>query len=320
MSEACQNIRKVIQSEEAALRQGHRWLRHQDLIGFFLFAASTFGFVISGVAYYRGYLPAWLCIPVSAVFLSIGHEIEHDLLHGLYFQRRKILKNFLLLVGWISRGTTINPWIRRQIHLYHHQYSGEFHDAEERLIGNGMDYKGLKRWLVMLGPWFAPVQAKSLRESGCPLRALPLVLSLFPMVGLTSLFIVYWLLLHILGPTLFPWGQENLPIWNALMVAYIAPNVLRMFCLQFISSSIHYLGDVRDLSTQTQVLNSWHWIPFQLFCFNFGATHALHHFFPNQPFYIRQWLSSKVFPVMRAQGIRFNDLGTFQRNNRYGAI
>ena len=319
MSEACQTIRRAIQSEETALRHEHRWLRHQDMIGFFLFSASTIGFALSGLAYYWGHLPAWLCILVSAVFLSIGHEIEHDLLHGLYFQRRKFLKNLMLLVGWISRGTTINPWIRRRIHLYHHQYSGELHDAEERLIGNGMDYRGIKRWLVMLGPWFAPVQGKSLIENGCPFKV-PMILSVFPMVGLTTLFLVYWVLLHALGPAVFPWGQEFVPLWNTLMVAYIAPNVLRMFCLQFISSSIHYLGDVHDLSAQTQVFNSWHWIPFQFFCCNFGATHAVHHFFPNQPFYIRQWLAPKVYSVMRTQGIRFNDFGTFQRSNRYGAI
>jgi hypothetical protein len=38
---------------------------------------------------------------------------------------------------------------------------------------------------------------------------------------------------------------------------------------------------------QTQVLNPWWMLPFQLFCFNFGSTHAIHHFVVRDPFYIR---------------------------------
>lgn len=34
------------------------------------------------------------------------------------------------------------------------------------------------------------------------------------------------------------------------------------------------------------------------------------------PFYIRQAISGEVLPVMKAQGVRFNDLGTFGRANR----
>ncbi|HKY62417.1 MAG TPA: fatty acid desaturase, partial [bacterium] len=39
---------------------------------------------------------------------------------------------------------------------------------------------------------------------------------------------------------------------------------------------------------------------------------------PSQPFYIRQWLAQRIYPVMKTQGVRFNDIGTFRRNNRYG--
>lgn len=37
------------------------------------------------------------------------------------------------------------------------------------------------------------------------------------------------------------------------------------------------------------------------------------------PFYIRQAISAEVLPVMKAQGVRFNDLGTFGRANRVPA-
>ena len=36
----------------------------------------------------RALLPAWACIVVSAFFASIAHEVEHDLIHSLYFPRQ----------------------------------------------------------------------------------------------------------------------------------------------------------------------------------------------------------------------------------------
>jgi hypothetical protein len=53
---------------------------------------------------------------------------------------------------------------------------------------------------------------------------------------------------------------------------------------------MHYYGDVElgNVIQQTQVLTPWWMMPFQLFCFNFGSTHAIHHFVVKEPFYIRQ--------------------------------
>ena len=81
-----------------------------------------------------------------------------------------------------------------------------------------------------------------------------------------------------------------------LTVVLIGPNVLRSFCLHFVSSNMHYYGDVEDgnFMQQTQVLNPWWMLPLQLFCFNFGSTHAIHHFVVRDPFYIRQWLAPVV--------------------------
>ena len=66
------------------------------------------------------------------------------------------------------------------------------------------------------------------------------------------------------------------------------------------------------------MLDSWLMLPFHLFCFNFGSTHAIHHFLVKEPFYIRQMTASAVKPVMRDMGVRFNDFGTFLRANRLG--
>jgi hypothetical protein len=115
------------------------------------------------------------------------------------------------------------------------------------------------------------------------------------------------------------WLQAQMPWINTVIVLLIAPNMLRQFCLHFITSNMHYFGDVEagNVMQQTQVLNVWWTIPFQLFCFNFGGTHAIHHFVVNETFYIRQITAAKALKVMKEQGVRFNDIGTFKRANRY---
>ncbi len=82
---------------------------------------------------------------------------------------------------------------------------------------------------------------------------------------------------------------------------------------------MHYYGDVEpgNVIQQTQVLNLWWMWPLQAFCFNFGSTHAIHHFVVKEPFYIRQMTAPLAHRVMRDAGVRFNDFGTFARANRW---
>jgi hypothetical protein len=115
---------------------------------------------------------------------------------------------------------------------------------------------------------------------------------------------------------------ELLPVLDALNVfgvVYMLPALLRTFCLHFISSNMHYYGDVeaRNPLQQTQVFNAWWLFPFHLFCFNFGSTHAIHHFVVKETFYIRQLTARKAHAAMRENGVRFNDFATFRRANRY---
>jgi len=65
------------------------------------------------------------------------------------------------------------------------------------------------------------------------------------------------------------------------------------------------------------MLDHWVFLPFQLFCFNFGATHVIHHFVAIQPFYLRQMVLKNVKPVMIQFGTRQNDLKILNRANRY---
>ena len=80
---------------------------------------------------------------------------------------------------------------------------------------------------------------------------------------------------------------------------------------------MHYYGGGYNLLQQTQVLNHWIFMPFQCFCFNFGNTHTIHHFVPNQPFYIRQKISKRVNTLLQMKGIRFNDLASILEANHY---
>jgi len=118
------------------------------------------------------------------------------------------------------------------------------------------------------------------------------------------------------------WSARLLAVRHMLDIAavvYLAPNVLRTFCLHFVSSNMHYYGDVEpgNVIQQTQVLNPWWLVPAQLFCCNFGSTHAIHHFVVKEPFYIRQITAPTAHRVMREMGVRFNDFGTFRRANRW---
>ena len=83
---------------------------------------------------------------------------------------------------------------------------------------------------------------------------------------------------------------------------------------------MHYYGNVKSLLEQTQVLNSPVLLPFQLFCFNFGSTHGIHHFVVREPFYIRQLTTKVAHKVMKKHGVRFNDLGTFKRANEFNDV
>lgn len=75
-------------------------------------------------------------------------------------------------------------------------------------------------------------------------------------------------------------------------VVIIGPNVLRTFCLHFVSSNMH----------QTQVLNPWWLWPSQAFCFKFGSTHGIHHLVVKEPFYIRQMTAKVAHEVMTQMG------------------
>ncbi|MDN3694399.1 hypothetical protein QWZ06_19975 [Chryseobacterium tructae] len=140
--ETSRQIRKEINQSYQQLKEDYPFLKRQDSIGLSIFLISIIVIVAVSIAWYKAIIPTWLMIIVNAFFMGVLHEIEHDLIHWLYFKRQKPIHHFMLLSVWILRPLTVNPWIRRTLHYHHHKFSGTLHDVEERAVTNG------ERWSV----------------------------------------------------------------------------------------------------------------------------------------------------------------------------
>lgn len=343
-AEKTAHIKATVLEAGQELRKRHPWLKHQNTIGASIMLLSLAGMIGTAYLYYLELIAWYVCVPVVAIFASFIHELEHDLIHSMYFRHQPAINKLMLLTGWVARPSTVNPLVRRKLHLHHHKHSGTESDLEERGITNGVPW-GLKR-LIMLGDnmlsvYLRPVSTykmvhkfiqaqKPKSTSEAKKMAWEQRLSYAP-IGNT--YYAAWHAYFVFQVVSIGMGLYGTPLaipaiaepvvafMDFMLVALILPSVLRTFCLHFISSNMHYYGDVEDRNVmqQTQVLNPWWLMPMQLFCFNFGSTHAIHHFVVKEPFYVRQWTAPTAHKVMREMGVRFNDFGTFKRANRFYA-
>jgi fatty acid desaturase len=320
-------IRREVRAAGDAARARYPLLANQNLIGMSVFLFAIGGIIASGLAYWHGYLSAWVSIPLVAFLTSLLHELEHDLIHWQYFKNNKLIHHLMMAGVWIFRPGTINPWIRRYLHFLHHKKSGSEADIEERGIGNGRSF-GPLRWLIMFDT-FTGNLTRALLEApkGKKLYHVARVLAgNFPLPWITAAIwysVLGYHAINLLAPYtgLVPvWSAETIARFELLdkwVVMIIAPFYLRSFSINFISSNMHYYGNVDSVLKQTQVLTHPLFWPLQLFCFNFGSTHGIHHFVVGEPFYIRQLTARAAHKVMREQGVPFNDLSTFLRRNRF---
>src|SRR5881392_233158 len=88
-------IRSVIHAEEQRLRASHPCLVHQDFLGMtcFLGSLAAMGGVVA--LYLNGALVWWFAVPLMALPISILHELEHDLIHDLYFRSRAWVQHLM---------------------------------------------------------------------------------------------------------------------------------------------------------------------------------------------------------------------------------
>jgi len=311
-------INGAVRAASRDLRARHPFLRHQDVIGLVLLLLSVGASSAAAWGYLAGWLPALATIVLVAFGTSIVHEIEHDLIHLQYFRKNRGVHAAMMALCWLVRPNTINPWLRKELHLHHHKMSGTPTDLEERAITNGEPFD-LKRLVMMADGVAAMLFRLPPSRRARRMVVAKFIAGYFPLGWLH--FPLWYAFLGVHAARAI-WGDAIAsgfsPLFDAAVVVWVAPNVLRSFCLNFVSSSMHYYGDVTpgNVLEQTQVLNARRFLPLQLFCFNFGSTHAIHHFVANEPFYVRQWTAAAAHTALRENGIRFNDLGTFRRANR----
>ncbi|MBP5074238.1 fatty acid desaturase [Pseudomonas chlororaphis] len=323
------HIREVVLARGVELRERYPLLKHQDALGAGILALALAGMIGTAALYIGGYLAWWACLLLNAFFASLTHELEHDLIHSMYFRKQRIPHNLMLALVWLARPSTINPWIRRHLHLNHHKVSGTEADMEERAITNGEPW-GFAR-LLMVGDNVMSSLIRTLRARtwAHKFNILKRTLKVYAPLALLHWGAWYVFLgFHaangvaaLLGAPI-DWSASTLAVMQVIdiaVVVIIGPNVLRTFCLHFVSSNMHYYGDIEagNVIQQTQVLNPWWLWPLQAFCFNFGSTHGIHHFVVKEPFYIRQLTAPVAHKVMAEMGVRFNDFGTFGRANRF---
>jgi fatty acid desaturase len=319
------NIQQALRSADRELRIKYPVLNHQNTIGLIICLTAFVGMISTGLAYIADMIPAWACIVMATVFASVSHELEHDLIHRLYFKKNAFIQNIMMAIVWIMRPNTVNPWYRRGIHFNHHKTSGTADDIEERVLGNGMQF-GWKRILISLDGFLSiSLRQKELRNmkdynyfsfvlKGAPLAHIYVALLYSFLLFHGFDFINNYYALNILYPE---FTSPLISLLNIVAVVWVLPNALRALCLHNVTAVMHYYGDVDSLLKQCQVINHWAAIPFQIFCFNFGATHTLHHFVVSQPFYLRQMVAKDIYPVLKQNGVRFNDFDSLLRSNRF---
>ena len=304
-------IRAVLRTHEKRLKKEYPILQHQDALGLLIYSASFV--MIFGLArgYLSGVLPAWATILLLTFPISTLHELEHDLIHDMYFKHVPGIQNIMFAGIWVMKMNA-NPWDRKVIHLKHHRVSGQTTDVEERLIGMGLPF-GFKRLLIALTPLGSALQISSIKKA--------------------EPYHDWYRTHHLVAPAVFLFHlllagaalQAYVPGWFAetcvhFFVLIGMPNIIRQACLVLISSYTHYYDDIPANSAfhQNQVLDSWLVWPMQAMCWMFGRTHILHHYWPSQSFYMRSLVSDYAIAECKRSGVRFNDFGIVARANRWG--
>lgn len=323
------HIREVVMAHGVELRQRFPILKHQDALGAGILAFALAGMIGSAALYIEGYMAWWACLLLNAFFASLTHELEHDLIHSMYFRKQRVPHNLMMALVWLARPSTINPWVRRHLHLNHHKVSGTETDMEERAITNGEPW-GFARLLMvgdnMMSSFIRFLRAKTWEHKWTIVSRTVKVYSPLGLLNWGTWYVFLGFHISTFVATLLgapiEWSASTLAVMNVVNIAVVVlvgPNVLRTFSLHFVSSNMHYYGDIEpgNVLQQCQVLNPWWLWPLQAFCFNFGSSHAIHHFVVKEPFYIRQLTVPFAHKVMREAGVRFNDFGTFARANRW---
>ena len=80
-------IRKEVQLASKEIRAKYPFLQHQNAIGFFIFSFSIAMIILSAGLYLQHKIPAIAVVLSVAFWTSFLHELEHDLIHFMYFKK-----------------------------------------------------------------------------------------------------------------------------------------------------------------------------------------------------------------------------------------
>lgn len=272
----CSHIRFV----EDEIRKKYLWLKYQDAIALVIFVVSVMIIAMSWGFYLicsvKSFLFICFIIFIIAFATSILHELEHDLIHNLYFKSNIEIQNIMFTVIWFAKLHG-HPWFRKDLHLKHHLISGQIDDAEERLIGLGLPL-GWKRLIITAHPIGMPIVTESIEKDCLWFRAGKMNWTSLP-TAFIFFFLFKSLLLFLLIRQFFPSLLSFFPIpslfieylWH-LNILWVFPNILRQSCLHLMSNATHYYGDIpaKSLFYQNQILDHPLVFPFQMLCCNFG--------------------------------------------------
>ena len=318
-------IQSAIMKEEERVRAASPLLysfRSQNAVALTIFLCSLSWMIFAGRLYMVGAVPWWFTFFSSAFASSLLHELEHDLIHSMYFVSAPLVWHAMFLGIWVAK-LSLNPWTRKGYHLHHHRRSGQEDDVEERLLGLG-NGNLLLRVGVAVFPWLAAVFffkgiAKSTRavDAKFPLRYRGALCSadrwLQRAENIMIISPTVALLFLLLG------GEAARAAAGTFLVVWGGPNMLRHASIVLMSSFSHYYEITPgDVTQQNQILNHPVFWPLQAFCCNFGAEHVIHHYVVAQPFWVRHAVRRRAWEAMVEKGTRVNDFGSiFYRAQRY---
>ena len=308
------NIYNILRDADIRLLKAQPLLKYTNIIASAFFIISWLIIFLCVMYWHTGILSSIFVIVCIALATSVFHEMEHDLIHDLYFPNERV-KNVILTFIWFAKAS-LDPWTRKRLHLWHHITSGQEEDIEERLIGLGLPWGPLRVLIailpvasIFLKPGITRDVKKSVKERG---RKPNLV---YPRGWWVINFINGFLLTL---PLIVLCGLFFGAVWAwPVFVLWVMPNIVRHFAISIMSSNSHYVGIRRGvIIEQNQILDHPIFWPLQVFCWNFGATHVLHHFLVRQPFWRRTLIFKDVRQELIDNGVHCNDFGTFVRANR----
>lgn len=322
-------IRQWIRIEVKGLHSAYPWLQpNRSNIAWAFIIIPILIYLVTFYAHYHGQLSTTAAIIIGTLATSTLHEVEHDLFHCQYLWRPRSFQFDVAMWLIYVFKFHVSPWWRMEFHLLHHQESGQKFDIEERLLGLGLPI-GFFRLLVTLTPlsYFMVVGSVVNDNPGFvwyrPLTESKFQLSLVALSFLSP--ILYGLNQFLPEAEITGLLNHSIPEWfiklsYTILICCVTVAHARHICLTLVTTFTHYYGDIHRgvVHEQIQILDSLYLIPLQIFCWFFGESHWIHHFYVQQPFWERSLISwevnraakSEVWKKAVPDSVRVNDFPT----------